>query len=224
MKRFLPSLLIPASLFLLTLPSCSGNVGDSDPVYVFDDSDENPFESADLALLELRHRVRSVTKTTYYKVTPGVDSMVVDTFAVNRIETTSYFDTLGNYVARRDERIHRDELGRMVRWEDSRPNHRRLHGGFLKDTLAYRHLSPNVVESDGMGDFAVTVYDDSRRIVGQYTDPRIDGEHTAVFNIYRAEDARGNWTERLSVWTTQTPGNRPHTSYTLDRREIKYYN
>ncbi len=211
--------------FVMSLVSCSsGDAGGGISPFTFEDTQEKPFESADLALLELRHRVKRVTKTTYYKVTPGVDSVEVDTASVNRLETTIYFDSLGNYVQRRDERISRDNLGRMVRWEDHRPNHRRLHGGFLKDTLGYRHVSENVVESEGMGDFAVTVYDDNRRIVGQYTDPRVDGEHTAVFNIYRRNDRRGNWIERLSVWTTQTTGARPHISYTLDRREITYYN
>ena len=140
------------------------------------------------------------------------------------MKTVVYFDSLGNYVPRRDERIKRDEYGRIVRWEDRRPNLRRVHGGFLKDTLTYRHISPNVVQSAGMGDYAITVYDDNRRVVGQYTDPIAAGEQSAVFNLYRSEDERGNWTERLSVWTTQAPGSRPHVSYTLTRRDIKYHN
>ncbi|MCI9285750.1 MAG: hypothetical protein HFJ91_08185 [Muribaculaceae bacterium] len=225
MKRIHPSLLALTVLTSLLLPACSGSGGHDggmDAIYSAD-TDGQPFESADLALLELRHRVKRVTKTTYYNVTPGPDSVAIDTAAVNRFETIVYFDSLGNYVPRRDERIVRDELGRMKRWEDHRPNLRRLHGGYLKDTLSYTHLSPNVIQSDGMGDFAVTVYDDRRRIVGQYTDPHVDGDHTAVFNIYRAEDPHGNWTERLSVWTTQSAGSRPHVSYTLDRRDITYY-
>ena len=184
---------------------------------------EEAFETTDLALLELTGRVKRVTKTTFLKAVPGPDSVAVDTMPENLVVTTAYFDTLGNYVARRDERIKRDKYGRMVRWEDRRPNLRRIHGGFLRDTLSYEHVSPNVVKTGGMGDFAVTVFDDSHRIVGQYTDPKVDGEHTAVFNVYRDEDSHGNWTERLSVWTTQTPGSKPHISYTLDRREITYY-
>lgn len=180
-------------------------------------------ETSDLALFELRGRVKRVTTTTFYNVTPGPDSVAVDTLPANRMTTVAYFDSLGHYVARRDERLRRDEYGRIIRWEDRRPNLRRLHGGFLKDTLTYRHMSPNVVQTSGMGDYAVTVYDDSHRIVGQYTDPLVDGEHTAVFNIYRSEDSRGNWTERLSVWTTQAPDARPHISYSLDRREISYW-
>ena len=42
-------------------------------------------------------------------------------------------------------------------------------------------------------------------------------------NIYRAEDSRGNWTERLTIWVTQGRTSAPHLSYTLDRREIIYY-
>ena len=179
--------------------------------------------TSDLALFELRDRVKRVTTTTYYNVTPGPDSVAIDTLPANRLTTVVYFDSLGRYVPRRDERLRRDEQGRIIRWEDRRPNLRRLHGGYLKDTLTYRHTSPNVVQTSGMGDYAVTVYDDNHRIVGQYTDPLVDGEHTAVFNIYRDGDQRGNWTERLSVWTTQTPGARPHISYSLDRREIIYY-
>lgn len=189
-----------------------------------EDSSEGIFQSSDLSLFELNHRVKRVTSTTYYNVTPlGSDSVIVDTIPSNRLETVVYFDTLGHYVPRRDEHITRDDLGRIVRWDDRRPNLRRVHGGFLRDTLTYRHLSPNVVATSGMGDYAVTVYDDLNRVVGQYTDPLTEGEHTAVFNIYRNEDQRGNWTERLSVWTTQSPGSRPHVSYSLERREIIYY-
>ena len=211
---------LTATAALLTA-SCAGRGDGSDDG---NGSDDNvTFESSDLSLFELRHRVRNVTTTTYYDVTPGPDSVAVDTMPDKRITTVIYFDSLGRYVTRRDERIRRDAEGRITRWEDHRPNLRRLHGGFLKDTLSYTHVSPNVVQTSGMGDYAVTVYDDSHRIVGQYTDPLVDGEHTAVFNIYRDEDSRGNWTERLSIWTTQTPGNRPHVSYSLDRREIVYY-
>ncbi len=195
---------------------------------VFGDSDsedaDKVFETSDLSLFELRHRVKSVHTTVYYNVVPGGDSVAVDTTARNVVKTVVYFDELGNYVPRRDERVKRDSQGRIVRWEDRRPNLRRVHGGFLKDTLTYRHVSPNVMQSSGMGDYAITVYDDDHRVVGQYTDPIAAGEQSAVFNLYRSEDKHGNWTERLSVWTTQAPGSRPHVSYTLTRRDIKYHN
>ena len=206
-----------ATAAVIMTASCSGTHDNTSQ------SDDKTFETSDLSLFELSHRVRNVTTTTYYNVTPGPDSVAVDTMPENRISTVIYFDSLGRYVTRRDERVRRDEEGRIIRWEDRRPNLRRLHGGFLKDTLSYRHVSPNVVQTSGMGDYAITVYDDNHRIVGQYTDPLADGDKTAVFNVYRAEDSHGNWTERLSIWTTQTPGQRPHISYSLDRREIVYY-
>lgn len=218
-QKLLP--LVSLCLSIVMLSSCSA--GDSPHESATEEDGTEIFETSDLSLFELRHRVKRVNTTTYYNVVPGPDSVAVDTTAANRIMTTIYFDSLGHYVQRRDERIKRDEWGRIIRWEDRRPNVRRVHPGFLKDTLTYRHDSPNVVRTSGMGDYAVTVYDDNRRVVGQYTDPLADGEHTAVFNLYRAEDRRGNWTERLSVWTTQTPGARPHVSYSLDRREIVYY-
>ena len=187
------------------------------------EADGELFETSDLSLFELRDRVKRVTTNTYYNVTLDADSVIIDSVPANVVTTEVYFDSLGHYVPRRDERLRRDEWGRIVRWEDRRPNLRRVHGGFLKDTLSYRHVSSNVVQSTGMGDYSITVYDDRRRVVGQYTDPLADGEHTAVFNLYRDEDERGNWTERLSVWTTQSTSSRPHISYSLDRREIVYY-
>ena len=223
------SLLRLFCLLWLVMPVMSGcDVIESASPEVFGDGEDTDgdelFETTDLSLFELRHRVKSVHTTVYYNVVPGGDSVAVDTTAQNVVKTVVYFDSLGNYVPRRDERIKRDEYGRIVRWEDRRPNLRRVHGGFLKDTLTYRHISPNVVQSAGMGDYAITVYDDNRRVVGQYTDPIAAGEQSAVFNLYRSEDERGNWTERLSVWTTQAPGSRPHVSYTLTRRDIKYHN
>ena len=223
------SLLRLFCLLCLVMQVMSGcDVIESASPEVFGDGEDTDgdelFETTDLSLFELRHRVKSVHTTVYYNVVPGGDSVAVDTTAQNVVKTVVYFDSLGNYVPRRDERIKRDEYGRIVRWEDRRPNLRRVHGGFLKDTLTYRHISPNVVQSAGMGDYAITVYDDNRRVVGQYTDPIAAGEQSAVFNLYRSEDERGNWTERLSVWTTQAPGSRPHVSYTLTRRDIKYHN
>lgn len=222
------SLLRLFCLLCFVMPVMSGcDVIESASPEVFgvgEDTDgDELFETTDLSLFELRHRVKSVHSSVFYNVVPGVDSVAVDTAAQNVVRTVVYFDSLGNYVPRRDERIKRDEYGRLVRWEDRRPNLRRVHGGFLKDTLTYRHISPNVVQSAGMGDYAITVYDDNRRVVGQYTDPIAAGEQSAVFNLYRSEDEKGNWTERLSVWTTQAPGSRPHVSYTLTRRDIKYY-
>lgn len=212
------ALLCPVTSFIL---SCAGETGGE--ASSAREADGELFETSDLSLFELRDRVKRVTTNTYYNVTLDADSVIIDSVPANVVTTEVYFDSLGHYVPRRDERLRRDEWGRIVRWEDRRPNLRRVHGGFLKDTLSYRHVSSNVVQSTGMGDYSITVYDDRRRVVGQYTDPLADGEHTAVFNLYRDEDERGNWTERLSVWTTQSTGSRPHISYSLDRREIVYY-
>ncbi len=212
------ALLCPVTSFML---SCVGETGGE--ASSAREADGELFETSDLSLFELRDRVKRVTTNTYYNVTLDADSVIIDSVPANVVTTEVYFDSLGHYVPRRDERLRRDEWGRIVRWEDRRPNLRRVHGGFLKDTLSYRHVSSNVVQSTGMGDYSITVYDDRRRVVGQYTDPLADGEHTAVFNLYRDEDERGNWTERLSVWTTQSTGSRPHISYSLDRREIVYY-
>ncbi len=215
--------LLSLSILLASTAACS-HVGEGDDVYDNPNKDEaGVFETSDLSLFELRHKVKRVTRTTYLNVRQEKDSLVVDTTAANRLETTIYFDSLGQYVPRRDERLRRDKEGRIIRWEDRKPNLRRLHGGFLKDTLTYEHLSDNVVCSGGMGDYAITVYDDKHNIVGQYTDPLVDGEHTACFNVYRDFDDHGNWTERMSVWTTQSTGQRPHVSHTLERREITYY-
>lgn len=216
-------LIIALPSLLALCAGCGGNPS-------FGETDgENPvaerFESPDLSLNELSGRVRSVKTTTFYKATPDGDflNVEVDTMPANVMVTTVYFDSLGNYVARRDERIRRDDLGRMTRWEDRRPNLNRQHGGFLKDTLSYEYVSPNLMRTEGMAEYATIVYDDRHRVVGQYSAPAIDGETSAVFNLYRTEDAEGNWTERLSIWNTAQPGSRPHTSYTLERREITYY-
>ena len=143
--------MIPGLLFLALATSCiDSHTSGSDDAWATTDDDNELFETSDLSLFELRHRVKRVTTTTFYNVTPGPDSVAIDTTAVKPLVTTVYFDQLGHYVPRRDERVKRDEWGRIIRWEDRRPNLRRLHGGFLKDTLTYRHDSPNVVRTSGI--------------------------------------------------------------------------
>ncbi len=209
---------------LLLTASCSS------PDHAANENEETAspeFHTGDLAIFELCGRVRNVTKTTYHKVTLiDGDSLSIDTNAVNRVETKIYFDSLGHYVKRRNERIERDSEGRIVKWSDGRPNIKGLHGGFLRDTLRYNHVSENLVKSSGMGQFATTIYDDNHRIIGQYTNPLSNqnrGDIGSCFNIYRAEDNHGNWTERLTVWVTQGESEIPHVSYTVDTREIIYY-
>lgn len=215
---------ILAAFAALILTSCGSA---EPPIQEKEESGMSDFHTDDLDIFELCGRVKNVTKTTYYKVVLNDgDSLAIDTNAVNRVETKIYFDSLGHYVKRRNERLERDAEGRIVKWSDGRPNIKGLHGGFLRDTLRYQHISENLMESSGMGQFATTVYDDNRRIVGQYTKPLSDqsgGDTGSCFNIYRSEDQYGNWTERLTVWVTQGTSGTPHVSYTVDTREIIYY-
>ena len=207
--------MIPGLLFLALATSCidSHSSGSDDAWTTADDGDEL-FETSDLSLFELRHRVKRVTTTTFYNVTPGPDSVAIDTTAVKPLVTTVYFDQLGHYVPRRDERVKRDEWGRIIRWEDRRPNLRRLHGGFLKDTLTYRHDSPNVVRTSGMGDYAVTVYDNNRRVVGQYTDPLADAATGPNASAYGPHRRRAH---ALTCHTHSTE----EKSHTIDSYDLK---
>ncbi len=180
--------------------------------------------TSDMDFFELRDSVKICRRTTYLDVRFRGDTFAVDTLPAKRVETAIYFDRLGHYIKKRHERLTRDSLGRITRWEDRRPNYRTLHGGILKDTLGYVNVNPHVMTTSGMGDFSVVVRDTLGNIVGQYSDPYIQGTSNAAFNVIRRSDDRGNWTERLTVWTTQSPDGRPHVSYTIDTREITYYN
>lgn len=196
------------------------------------------FQTSDLKLFELMHRVKRAYLTTYYKVDMKADGTLdVDTAAESRIDVTIFFDSLGHYVCRRGERVKRDGRGNIVRWEDRRPNLGQLHGGFLKDTLRYTELSPGVLESEGMGDYAVAVRDQRGNIMGQFAQPMVDGTPGSCFNVYRYYDPAGNWTERLTIWVTASDpaaagaratdsvvtAGRPHVSYSLTRRTIVYH-
>lgn len=186
-------------------------------------TEERVTRTSDMDFFELHDAVRECDRITYYDVTWNADTVALDTAASRKNMVSAYFDKLGHYVKKRHERIERDADGNITRWEDRRPNSKGLHGGFLKDTLAYNRLNPAVMTSSGMGDFSVVVRDTLGNIVGQHTEPAIDGTTVSAFNIIRATDERGNWTERLTVWTSQSPGGKPHVSYTLDRRSITYY-
>lgn len=218
--------LLPLLLPLALLAACGQQPIDdqfTEWVEENDGSDSDAALSPDLKVFEVNGPAKKIHTVTYYGVTPCSDGQFQITDSLNCTETTVYIDTLGRYVPRRDERVSRDSAGRIVSWEDHRPNLRRIHGGFLRDTLGYTHISNNVLTTSGMGEFAVTVYDNDHRIVGQYTDPLVDGEKTVVFNIYLDQDDRGSWTRRMGVWTTQSTGQRPHVSYTLDQRDITYW-
>lgn len=185
---------------------------------------ETPEEYSDLRLFELKGPVKECVKETFYDVTLDSEEKIsVDSAADKRHTSSLYFDKLGNYVAGEYERVDRDDKGRIIYWRDRRPNARGVDPGMLRDTLRYTHLNSNVLQSKGMGEYAVTVYDNDNRIVGQYSEPDVDGTQMSAFNIYRRFDDRGNWTERLTVWTTRSAGSRPHVSYTLDNRKVTYY-
>lgn len=210
-------LLLLAIAFALSISSCGHSAFSGSA------TDPDTFSTPDLRLNELRGHVKSVRSVTYLSTRWEGDSLIPDTAAVNRMETTAYFDSLGNYVSRRHEKLRRDSRGHIVRWEDRRPNLPRLHGGYLRDTLGYTYLSPNVIQSSGMGEKGIAVYDEHGRIVSQYTQPLVDGAPNAASNIFRASDRNGNWTERITVWTTHAPGLPSHVSYTLTRRTIEYH-
>lgn len=178
---------------------------------------------SDLKMFELKGPVKECTKRSYYGVKVSGNKLDVDTSSTTTRDTQMYFDKIGNYVVSDYEKIERDDKGRIVHWRDTRPNNIGTHPGMLLDSLRYTHLNNNVLQSKGMGEFAITVYDNEGRIVGQYSDPEVDGTQMAAFNVYRTFDEHGNWTERMTVWTTQSAGSRPHVSYTLDRRTITYY-
>lgn len=212
---------------IIAMQSCSSESSDIDTV-VSDQPQANMSEklmpdSPDLRLFELQGNVRQCVRTAFYDVKIVNDNPVVDTTKVKPRITDLYFDKLGNYVTSSSELVKRDESGRITYWRDNRPNTSGLHPGYLRDTLNYKYINHNLLQSSGMGEYAVTVYDNRSRVVGQYSEPAVDGAVTSAFNVYLNEDEQGNWTERLTVWTTKSPKGRPHVSYTLERRKITYY-
>ena len=182
-----------------------------------------PTEYSDLRMFELRGNVKAVECTTYYNVKAQGNTFDVDTSATARRTVSLYFDELGNYVPSQHELVKRDSLGRLTYWRDRRPNAGKVDPGVLRDTLSYVHENDFVLRTSGMGETAVTVYDNHNRIVGQYSKPDVDGVTMSAYNIYTNTDDRGNWTERTTVWVTNAPGKRPHVSYTAESRTIEYY-
>lgn len=215
-----------AAATIFFLPACSGNnVADEWNSETSADLSRElePEGYSDLRMFELQGPVKECVKQTFYSVKMQADTFAVDTMPETIHRSELYFDKLGNYVPSSNERIDRDDKGRITYWRDSRPNAKGVDPGMLRDTLRYTHINNNVLQSKGMGEFAITVYDNEGRIVGQYSDPDVKGTQTAAFNVYRSFDSMGNWTERLTVWTTQSAGGRPHVSYTVDRRTVTYY-
>lgn len=209
-------------MLLLAVPAVMSSCGTSD-TSTAETTDSIAKTTDDRAFFELRDNVKEAAKTTYYDVKLRGDSVIIDTSAVNRSMSTVYFGKQGEYIAKRNEKVKRDEEGRIVRWEDHRPNAKGIHGGFLRDTLVYDHTAPNVMVVTGMGERSTIVRDDAGNIVGQYSTPLELGADVSAINVIKKTDDRGNWTERLTVWTVQAPGVPRSVNYTVDRREIKYY-
>lgn len=206
--------------------SCNTDKKSSDAAQsetTFSESEKLAPTAPDIRLFELQGDVKECERTVYYNVKVVDDSPVVDTAKVKSRTTQLYFDELGNYVTTANELVKRDDKGRITYWRDKRPNSKGVDPGFLRDTLSYKYVNHNLLETSGMGEFAVTVYDNKSRVVGQYSEPAIDGTVMSAFNVYLKEDEQGNWTERMTVWTTKAPSGKPHVSYTLERRKIRYY-
>ncbi len=178
--------------------------------------------SADLRSYELKGNVKSSKTTSFFGVKVNGEEVTVD--STKMTSSTAYFDKLGGYVAKENERIKRDKEGRIIRWEDRRPNLKGAHPGFLKDTLTYEYVTPNQLVSRGRGAMSVIVFDDDCKIVGQFIHPTFADAEMSAFNVYKEFDPHGNWTERLTVWTSRGAGaSLPKVHYSLDRREIVYY-
>lgn len=177
---------------------------------------------SDLKMFELKGPVKECVRETYYDIRLRDNEPVIDSGVKPRV-TNLYFDKTGTYVLSENELVKRDEKGRITYWRDNRPNSKGTHPGLLRDTLSYKHVNDNLLETSGMGEFAIAVYDNEGRIVGQYSRPDVNGTEMSAFNVYRRNDENGNWTERLTIWASSSKGGRPHVSYSLERRQITYY-
>lgn len=215
----------------LFITACGSSPAESE-VEVTDDEEFDPMTVAsrqvtthDLRHYELVGPVKSCRRTTYFDVVRGEDGeLTVDTLGTNFVESTAYFDEIGGYVTKKSERLRRDEQGRIVRWEDRHPNYSSIHPGFLKDTLAYEYIDSNHIRASGLGSVTVVVTDDLGNIVGQQSVSTSPRYNTSASNIYRRYDRHGNWTERLTVWSTQVGDDSvPSMHYSIDRRKLSYY-
>ncbi len=179
---------------------------------------------SDLKMFELSGPVKECVSETFFNCDYKDNKIYADTNDLSRRSIQVAFDREGRYVVAKNELIQRDEKGRMTYWRDSRPNDAKMHPGVLRDTLAYTHLNDNVLESSGMDEYAVTVYDNQGRVAGMYSqNATVANAVMSAFNVYRKEDRQGNWTERLTVWTSRGANGKPHVSYSLTRRSITYY-
>lgn len=218
---FVLSLLTAAAMSMF---SCGGNSEEVTDAAEVAEGEEAVASVNDRAIYELNGDVKKVVKTTYYDVDLINEEYKIDSLGQNVIESTIYFDEDGKLKPRKDEVVRRDAKGRIVYWEDHRPNAKGQAVGYLKDTLSYKYVNGNHMVSDGMGNYSVIVYDDDNKVVGQYMVPRQNYSQNCSFNVYKKFDKNGNWTERVTIWSTQgKDASKPSVKYSIDRRDISYY-
>lgn len=211
-----------ATLALCTaMVSCADKVADAS----VDDGELAVVKRAsDLPLFELQGDVKSCERTTYYKVDIDDAGTVVIDSAAGWKPVVFNFDKRHHYVTKENEKVTRDSLGRIVRWSDSTPNAKGVHGGFLRDTLMYDYDNPYTMFITGRGEMVTSVRDSVGNIVGQTSTPDFGMSNvTSAHNIVLKNDNRGNWVERLTVWTVQSPGKKARVFYMLDKRVITYF-
>lgn len=209
----------------LTTVALSG-CGDSDKVSNNDylaDTDSMSVLGQDLSLYELKGSPREVTKTTYFDVVRQNDSYQIGDSTKTQMSAIRFSED-GKYLPKKDEKVRRDSEGRITYWENNHPVAAKVPIGFSKDTLGFKYIDQNHMVSDGMGQYAVVVYDDDHKIIGQTTVSRLNHITTSAHNIYKRFDKNGNWTERLTIWSTQGVSDPlPKVHYTIDKRTITYY-
>ena len=222
-KSFLLLLTTFATLALIAgcIESCSTST--DTPAEAVADTTGGPLEYSDLPLFELTGNARECLTTTFYRVDVQPDGVVTPDSAGGFRTVALAFDARKHYLKKDGEKITRDTLGRIVRWEDHTSVADGLHTGFMRDTLNYNYASPNVIISRGMGEWTTTTRDSVGNIIAQVTTPIDGGNMTAATNVVLDTDDRGNWTRRLTVWNVQTPNAAPRVMYTLDTRQISYY-
>lgn len=215
-------LMFATLLSAAVITSCKSANSNEDEV--IDSSDTLKMNTYDLALYELKGHPHHVKRTTYFDVSLDSGRFEIDTLGTNVVSTTIHFSPDGSYRAKEHEVIKRDSVGRIIYWRNRRPNVGKVPVGFASDGLEYTYVNDNHMVTDGMGAFSVIVYDDDAKIVGQHTISAVNRLSTSAFNIYRKFDDHDNWTERVTVWTTQgAKDSIPGVNYSIDRREITYY-
>ncbi len=214
--------LCAASAAGVILAGCGSSDKEANSEYLADTDTVAAF-GTDLALYELIGSPRDVSKTTYYDVVADNGNYRIADSTKSRMSAIR-FSEAGKYLPKKDERVRRDDQGRINYWENFHPVAAKVPIGFSKDTLAFRYIDDNHLISDGMGQYAVVVYDNDHKIIGQTTVSRLNHITTSAHNVYNKFDKNGNWTERLTIWSTQGVNDAlPTVHYTIDKRTISYY-